>query len=788
MDSSAGKPHTWLELEGKLDLNIRADSRLMFGFLCCILCLPRIIFGWVIRLSNLLIWNVYLVLWCFTSKPQSSVTVFLGQGDITTDTTCKESQVAKYTTKCYPSRCRDRTFGTQHHVVKLDTWNNGCGICTPISPRDAIKRNNNGLCARPKIPDLFRWGRYRLNKEADRTSLSIAGPKSRKGDHADLDREADTTVRLKRSRNSSKRGSDGTLRSSASLPHRPGLCNPREAPCDKNRVTSPQGAPRLSYATPPPLASINQAARGANFVAAIPCSRRAQLNTNDGRPEASLEPRRGALNSFVSVLPGRPEAPSTVAKPGPGHAGKESELEITIDKAPDTGSLTSPPTHGSRQLAGGEPSNGKGKGRARSTSTGARGAKSARSTADGRTWEQSTADDEGEEDDDDDDDDQSEPAHPTDQEGFDYRKPGKKFRCPLHAANPSLCENLKSKCWKWDAPKIDRVSRHVRAHIKDDKDKMEKIDEWSKRKLKPEERWREYYRLFGGLDSNVSPYSAETGLQTPITSALAQMASHISQNSLTPSESRETLQSFVRLFAEKEHRDVEARAHFHSQQARLHSEQARIHHECEKQVRNSGERFEDAVRKLSNRSTTTPTRLEAGNHSPDTTVMPDGTQDEDLLHIMGNSGRQPSGHQRPMYATHIWPESGPASSSRSQDPTHLMVPTSSQSSQYYAYRNRIPPQEGQGILGTGIAQREETINQVLSTTDRLLDPQQRPPKRRRYQEHQRDHQQTSWNPDACSQLYQGLADTNYQGFSLPDDCRCTGLSPSKCQALRFSTL
>lgn len=239
------------------------------------------------------------------------------------------------------------------------------------------------------------------------------------------------------------------------------------------------------------------------------------------------------------------------------------------------------------------------------------------------------------------------------------------------------------------------------------------------------------------------------------------------------STSQETLHSFLRLYAEKEGRDFEAKVRFHSEEARIHRE----HAQC---LRNSRKTFTDAVGALLNMSTTTPTRLSTGRQSPEGTITAEVTQDEDLLQIGGNSGRQSSNQRRPIYAMDIVHESGLAASNvRQQDPTHLMVPMSTQSSQHHEFGSGIPAQIRPSILGTGIDQRKESINQVLSTTDRLLDTQAPPQKRARFESQQHRRQQTSWSPATHIQFHQGLPEANFQRFSFPDGCLCSMPSPSE---------
>ncbi|KIW16862.1 hypothetical protein PV08_04052 [Exophiala spinifera] len=844
MDSSACPPQTWLELEGKLELIIRADARFMLGFLCSILCcLPRMIFGWVLRLLSLLIWNIYLVLGCFSSGHQSSVSVLLHQGSAPSGTARRESQLAKYTRNHWPCRHRNHIFGTQDHAVKPEAGNLDWGICTPISLQHAI----SSIKSRPKTSDFFKWGRYRLDKGSSKSSLSIAGPVSKNDEDATFDKEADTTVRLKRSRRFSKRGSDGTLQPSASPPRGPGLCNHHEAPCDNNRATGPPEAPLSSYATPPPLAlPVGRVARDANFEAAIPHSTRARLLTVDGGVKTSSKDckclqgqRNEALSRAVLVHPDQREAPSSLPWAVPKPVGKKYTTAIHFSKALNDSSPTWRSIPGARQVAGGSSSNGKGKAKAWSNTTGARGS-SAQNTANSHTWDRSTAngeDGEGEGDDDDnddEDDDQSEPDLPTDQEASNPSTSGKVFRCPIYAADPSLCDN--PRCSRWYAPKIQAVTRHIKkSHPRIEEDKKKTIETWQKRRLKPEERWREYYRLFGGDDpSSVCPYTVETNAPNPVATALAQAVNDIKQylSPPMPTSSHETLRSFLRLYAEKADRDSQARIGFHSQEAK-------IHRRFEQRLRQSREVFADAVETLLTSPAVSSSRWGATGHaSPEGATMANASQDEVLLEITGNSGRRQS-----TYATDIGnDESGlaaPTSTSTNmpqQDPAYLMVPTGmmrtpSSSQQQHHHRRRRqhqhqhphqhqhefgrggipPPQMGtnMSVLGTGIYQRQESINEVLSETDRVLHAQTAaaaaasssssssppPTKRARFHVHQQQHQQqqhqqqqvelqqASWDDPAAfafgftSTPYQSFPGSNFQGPSSPSPslnsgCQC----------------
>lgn len=70
------------------------------------------------------------------------------------------------------------------------------------------------------------------------------------------------------------------------------------------------------------------------------------------------------------------------------------------------------------------------------------------------------------------------------------------FRCPKYAADPEGCEN--ERCETWETYEIANVTRHAKGHARGDNQKLKEIENLSKSKLTPIERWKKYCHIFMG--------------------------------------------------------------------------------------------------------------------------------------------------------------------------------------------------------------------------------------------------------------------------------------------------
>ncbi len=767
MDAFAGQQRALLTIDGRLALSIGSNAKGIFEILRLLFYLPQIMLMLIFRLCILAVYHIPCVVLSWWLRRRSQACGILCWADTHHQTTYKESREETYATK--PRLCKDGD-GQDGHSSQDWASATQALICILMSLQNAGSDASDGACTSGKHSEPFKFGRPNLNRnDEDRNAGLIDSFEARNGDGEPRAQGCDATLRLKSRDGGSKRGDDGTLRQSFSSPSRPRLQTLDATQRGSDRPKEPPKAPRRPE-TPPPLKSSAKAPASASIETAVSIAQnqlRAFGNT------AGVPRRRCKGSRCPPARTGRPRLASSQAHQAEiqsratgcrsDEPARDPAHKSDLDSTYNAGPLDSVTSHGIRHRVG--EGSGKGKAKTSKSSTytiGANGSGSASFRGGHSDAEQNPTDDEDEED-------AEGSDSPSDihQGGSLDRKRTEGFRCPKFAANPRACND--QKCRHWCGSKIAAVTRHMYRDTKGDEVKTQQVKQLSGTKLKPEERWRRYYRVFGGTDPAVCPYKAETHHRTPVSPLLEQLMHCISLSAMSPPIILQILsqvRSYSDLVTQKDVRDSEARRR-HLQR------QADSERELQEDLNTSQEELGGALDTLVTSSSTNPTRIDTGQYSPEGTIMSEGSRENQetiLLHMTGNAGPRTPAARRSSLAMETSPNSGFTDPALGQDPSRLMVPLDRTAPLFT--RLGIPSAMDRDGL-----QRTEPLNQIMVTADMLMD-QDTPPLMRAQlheQQQQREQQQHLWSSGSYQQHHQhgyGLS-LDSAHASLPDYCQCS---------------